>query len=486
MGNNHNKLSPGISKDPKTKDKPPQKEDKITRSSFDFIGIIGRGGFGKVWKVYSRKYKRQYAMKEMSKAKIIDKKSEKSVKAERDLLAIMNHPFIINMHFSFQDNDNLYITMDLLTGGDLRYHICKYKKFSEEQTKFFIACIVLSLEYIHTNNILHRDVKPENLVLDDKGYVKLTDFGIAKVYQKENYKETSGTPGYMAPEVMCGQNHTIAVDYFALGIIGYEFMNGVRPYLGKSRKEIKEKLMSRQARVKPNEIPHGWSEDSASFINNLLQRKPANRLGLRGPTEVKEHEWFKNYPWKELYLHKLKSPFLPKTGDNFDQKYCNAPEKIGINTQERYHNTMNSLRYKEVFNDFLYFNRVAYQNKTSLVVENLSKVKIRNPHLIYVNEQLTNKHTDNQSELSSARGNKSQYSTNMMYGMDEVQYSKTRKLASSRSTSYLLRGYQNISHLNNNAHSNNSNINTNTGTNSRTNSSKGTLHENGYQFIYKG
>ena len=224
----------------------PIREDMISRSSFEFLGIIGRGGFGKVWKVYSRKYKRQYAMKEMSKAKIIDKKSEKSVKAERDLLAIMNHPFIINMHFSFQDNDNLYIAMDLLTGGDLRYHICsmKNKKFNEVQTKFFIACIILSLEYIHTNNILHRDLKPENLVLDDKGYVKLTDFGIAKIYQKENYRETSGTPGYMAPEVMCAQNHTIAVDYFALGVIGYEFMNGVRPYLGKNRKEIKEKMMS--------------------------------------------------------------------------------------------------------------------------------------------------------------------------------------------------------------------------------------------------
>lgn len=131
------------------------------------------------------------------------------------------------MHFAFQDTNNLYLAMDLLSGGDLRFHLCKHRKFNEEQTKFFIACILISLEYCHVNNVIHRDVKPENLVLDDKGYVKLTDFGIAKVYQKENYKETSGTPGYMAPEVMCGQNHTIAVDYYALGVIGYEFMKGV-------------------------------------------------------------------------------------------------------------------------------------------------------------------------------------------------------------------------------------------------------------------
>ena len=105
-------------------------------------------------------------MKEMSKTKIIDKRSEKSVKAERDLLEMMHHPFIINMHFCFQDNDFLYIGMDLLTGGDLRYHLVRRRKFNEEETKFFIACIILSLEYIHTNNIIHRDLKPENLVMD--------------------------------------------------------------------------------------------------------------------------------------------------------------------------------------------------------------------------------------------------------------------------------------------------------------------------------
>lgn len=123
--------------------------------------------------------------------------------------------------------------MDLLTGGDLRYHISKNKRFSEEQSKFFVACILLAFDYLHSNNIIHRDIKPENIVLDENGifiliigYVRLTDFGIAKLYQKDNAKETSGTPGYMAPEVMCAQNHTIAVDYFALGVMAHEFMLG--------------------------------------------------------------------------------------------------------------------------------------------------------------------------------------------------------------------------------------------------------------------
>ena len=413
------------------------KEEKVTKSSFDFINIIGRGGFGKVWKVYSRKYKKVFAMKEMSKSKIIDKRSEKSVKSERDMLELMNHPFIINMHFSFQDTDNLYIAMDLLTGGDLRYHICKHKKFFEEQTKFFIACIILSLDYIHTNNILHCDLKPENLVLDSNGYMKLTDFGIAKVYKKENFRETSGTLGYMAPEVLCAQNHTIAVDYFALGVIGYELMNGTRPYIGKNRKEIKERIMAKQVQVKKEQIPRGWSVESADFINRLLQRKPINRLGLRGSIEVKEHLWFKDFDWKGLYLFKLKAPFIPKQGDNFDHRYCNAPDKSGVNTLERYRNIMNSAKYKEAFIDFNYFNRFSKINSNNKDFDN--KKEFKNPHLIFLEEdkieiEKENENNEKNKNIDDAR------SWNNLFLIGSEHY-KLRKLPSSNSSYTLLKGY---------------------------------------------
>lgn len=142
-------------------------------------------------------------MKEMAKARIISKRSVNSVMNEKKFLSQLNHPFLVNMHYAFQDRDNLYLVIDLMQGGDLRYHIGKHRRFSEEQTKFFIACMILCLEFLHANCILHRDIKPENLVFDEMGYLRITDLGIARVWNPDNGKDTSGTPGYMAPEVMC-------------------------------------------------------------------------------------------------------------------------------------------------------------------------------------------------------------------------------------------------------------------------------------------
>ena len=125
------------------------------------------------------------------------------------------------------------------------------------------------MEYIHSNGILHRDIKPENLVLDDKGYLHITDFGIARIWNPENSRDTSGTPGYMAPEVMCRQNHGVAADYFALGIFTYECMLGKRPYQGRNRKEIRDQILAKQVGVKLQELPRSWSLDSIDFVNKV-------------------------------------------------------------------------------------------------------------------------------------------------------------------------------------------------------------------------
>ena len=306
----------------------------MNSNNFEFLYIIGRGGFGKVWSVKSKKTNKHYALKQMSKVKIIDKKSVKSINSERELLSELYSPFIVNMHYAFQDKEFLYLVMDLLPGGDLRYHISIHKKFSEEQTRFFICGIILSLEYIHSKGIIHRDIKPENLVLDEKGYIRLTDFGIAKKNLEDNSSETSGTPGYMSPEVINSKNHSFPADYFALGVIGYEFMKGIRPYKGKNRKEIKEQMNERQAQITMKEIiknnyenvsnineGENWSKESIDFINKLLIRNPEERLGFKGIQELKEHLWLKYYPWNLMYNKVLPPPFIPSDKGNYDEKY---------------------------------------------------------------------------------------------------------------------------------------------------------------------
>ena len=325
--------------------------------------IIGRGGFGKVWKVRLRKTNELFALKEMSKVKIIDRRSEISIMSERNLLSTLHHPFIVNMYFAFQDFYNLYLVMDLLNGGDLRFHIAHKKKFSEDQTKFIIANMLLALEYIHSKNIIHRDIKPENLVLELNGYLRITDFGVAKINEKDNSSETSGTPGYMAPEVILVQNHSFPSDFFALGVIGYEFMLGKRPYLGRGRKEIKQLIIAKQVKLGEEDLPEGWSKESISFINSLLQRKPMKRLGYRGVGEIKNHEWMQSINWSLLEQKKIEAPFIPPLNEqNYDKRYCEGQDNVGETTIERYDLYLQSDLYVGVFNKYTFVNNLVKIN----------------------------------------------------------------------------------------------------------------------------
>ena len=386
-------------------------ENDLNRNMFEFNTVIGKGGFGKVWKVQYKKTNEYFALKEMSKRKILDKKSEKSINSERKFLSILNHPFIVNMHYAFQDNDNLYLVMDMLSGGDLRYHCSRYRSFSEEQTRFFIACITYSLEYIHTNNVIHRDIKPENLVLDDKGYVRVTDFGIAKYNTADNSSETSGTPGYMSPEVMNAENHSFTTDFFAIGVIGYEFLMGFRPYNGKNRKEIKEKIFGEKVEITLNQKKKGWSDDVIDFINKLLERNKDLRLGAnKGFQELKEHQWLKYYPWDELEQKILPAPFVPEEIDNFDKSYCESEEKITQETKLRYKKIYSSNTYKIAFVDF-YFNKdiAKYQRK---------QVKSKKVKNIIKNEENNNENkNENMDEKNTVNNNVEEI---FISGKDEI------------------------------------------------------------------
>ena len=390
----------------------------VNKNYFDFLYIIGRGGFGKVWKVKLKKTNEYFALKEMSKMKIIDRRSEISIMSEKTLLSKLNNPFIVNMYFTFQDFSNLYLVMDLLTGGDLRYHLAKKKRFSERETKFFIANMLLALEYIHSKNIIHRDIKPENLVLELNGYLRITDFGVAKINEKDNSSETSGTPGYMAPEVILVQNHSFPSDFFALGVIGYEFMLGYRPYLGSSRKEIKDLIIYKQARLNECDIPYSWSLESGDFINKLLKRKPYKRLGYHGVKEIKNHLWMRDINWDLLKKKEIVAPFIPNPNrENFDKDYCERVEDIGETTIERYQEYVQSDLFLEVFEGYTYINIEYLQSKRNETIEKSQK------------KNKTNE--ENKRKESSSYRMKKNYSTNLTSQKKSISISQENNINNS-------------------------------------------------------
>ena len=350
----------------------------------------------------------------MSKTKIIDRRSEISIMSERTLLSKLNNPFIVNMYFAFQDFSNLYLVMDLLSGGDLRYQLSKKKKFTEKETKFFISNIIIALEYIHSKNIIHRDIKPENLVLELSGYLRITDFGVAKINEKDNSSETSGTPGYMAPEVILVQNHSFPSDFFALGVIGYEFMLGHRPYIGRSRKEIKELIIYKQARLNEGEIPYSWSLESADFINKLLKRKPNKRLGFNGIKEIKSHIWMRDINWNALKRKELVAPFIPNPNkENFDKKYCENIEEVGRDTLLRYKEYKKSDLFLDAFDGYTFIN-------ISYIKTKIKKSKIK--------EEIEKKLSDTYNENNNNNINENDKNEkNKISFLNNTQHSRMKK-----------------------------------------------------------
>ena len=333
---------------------------------------IGRGGFGKVWKVKCKLNNKYYAMKIMSKLKIVKKNSVKNINNEKKFLSILHNPFLVNMICSFQDNDNLYLVMDLLLGGDMRFHINKRaiynRKKDEKQLKFIAGCVLVGLNYIHENQIIHKDIKPENLVFDSRGYIHITDFGISKVFHPDNGKENSGTPGYMAPEVLFNKDHNYSVDFFSLGVCLYELLMGKRPYHGSNKKDLRKDIVSRQARIREDNIPDGFVKsdtffDCANFINSLLERKKEKRLGYNGFEEIRNHPWLIDFNWEDLVNKKIYPVFIPPVGDNnYDKKYCNEPEKIGDETQNEYEAIKSKIDYNKLFQNYSCNNKQFLKN----------------------------------------------------------------------------------------------------------------------------
>ena len=353
----------------------------VTKKMFDFIEIVGKGGFGKVWKVELIKNKQLLALKEMSKTKIIEKKMLENVFQEKKILSSLYHPFLVNLYASFQDIDNLYMVMDYLPCSDLRFQLGFIKRFKEEQLIFLAGCVTLGLEHIHANGIIHRDIKPENIVVEEKGYFRITDFGIARSIEQDSYlNEISGTPGYIPPEVVNGQRVSFESDYFALGIILYELMTGERPYDGRNKKEMVQAFEKEDVKLTEQS---GYSSELCDFVNKLLIKDNTKRLGRGGSHEIKEHVVFKDFNWKHLFHKTLRSPFVPRlyAERNIKKLQKKKSEDISKETNDSDHS--NNKQSDSFQNNFLNYTFIHKPN------DNLQKITFYNTKLKGINSLLT-------------------------------------------------------------------------------------------------
>jgi serine/threonine protein kinase len=309
-------------------------------------------------------------MKEISKVKALIKKSINSIRMERAILKDIHYNFISNLYFSFQDKDFLYLIIDYYPGGDLRFYLEQNIQFNEKQIKFFVANIVLSLRYLRLNNILHRDIKPDNLVFDKKGYLNLTDFGISKkVKNNKIIKDKSGTPGYLSPEVFTGKNQTFSSDYFSLGIIIYELIFLERPFKGKTKQELAENILDNEINLTKDQLPNNFinspnADNLVDFINKLLKRKKEKRLGHKDINEIINHQWLKDINWDNLESKMLLEeniPFIPSPGDNFNFLKVNNH----LNKKEKnYKSYLKLINNSTLFNNF-YYNFYSSNSKKS-------------------------------------------------------------------------------------------------------------------------
>jgi len=282
---------------------------------FPLLRVLGKGSFGKVVLVQKRTGKERgglFAMKILRKAHLVKRRQIERTKTERKVLSVVDHPFIMKLHFAFQTEDKLYLVLDYCPGGELFFHLSRYRRFPERVARFYTAELILAMGHLHKRGIIYRDLKPENVLLDAEGHVKLGDFGLAKDKIKhpcEGATSMCGTPEYMAPEVLSQAGHGFCVDYWGLGMLVYEMMTGLPPWYTTDRAKLFRRLKSA-----PLEIPSYFSPHSASFVSSLLERNPRRRLGVAGIRTAMDHDFFRSIHWRGLYARRVEAPIRPCEG----------------------------------------------------------------------------------------------------------------------------------------------------------------------------
>ncbi|XP_067255853.1 serine/threonine-protein kinase 32B-like isoform X5 [Chanodichthys erythropterus] len=288
----------------------------VSFDHFQILRAIGKGSFGKVCIVQKMDSRKMYAMKYMNKQKCIERDEVRNVLRELQVMQRLQHPFLVNLWFSFQDEEDLFMVVDLLLGGDLRFHLQQNVHFKEETVKLYMCELALALCYLQREHIIHRDIKPDNILLDEHGHVHIADFNVATVL-KDSEKATSmaGTKPYMAPEVFesqadAGPGYSYGVDWWSLGITAYELLQGSRPYEIRSSTTAAEAINTIQGQHVS--FSSAWSDGIVALIRRLLTKDPENRPSHL--SDIQKDPYLADVNWDAVLEKSVPPGFVPNKG----------------------------------------------------------------------------------------------------------------------------------------------------------------------------
>ncbi|QQP48942.1 G protein-coupled receptor kinase, partial [Caligus rogercresseyi] len=290
----------------------------VTYKTFRMYRVLGKGGFGEVCACQSRATGKLYACKKLEKKRIKKRNGEGMVLSEKLILQNINSRFVVSLAYAFETKEALCLVLKIMTGGDLKFHIYNMggePGFSEERSKFYAAEILLGLDHLHSNGIVYRDCKPENILLDDAGHVRISDLGLAlRIPEGETVRGRVGTVGYMAPEVIENTKYSFSPDYFSLGVLIYEMICGKGPFRARKEK-VKKEEVDRRTREMEEPYSKKFSEGAKSLCKALLAKKVSDRLGCssgrHGAKDVMSASWFSDMNWRRMEATKDRPPFIP-------------------------------------------------------------------------------------------------------------------------------------------------------------------------------
>ncbi|XP_050488533.1 cGMP-dependent protein kinase, isozyme 2 forms cD5/T2 isoform X3 [Bombus huntii] len=289
------------------------------------LATLGVGGFGRVELVQIvGDSSRSFALKQMKKAQIVETRQQQHIMSEKRIMGEADCDFVVKLFKTFKDRKYLYMLMEACLGGELWTVLRDKGHFDDGTTRFYTACVVEAFDYLHSRNIIYRDLKPENLLLDSQGYVKLVDFGFAKRLDHGRKTWTfCGTPEYVAPEVILNKGHDISADYWSLGVLMFELLTGTPPFTGGDPMKTYNIILKG---IDAIEFPRSITRNATALIKKLCRDNPAERLGYQkgGISEIQKHKWFDGFNWEGLRSRTLEPPIMPRVQSatdttNFDE-----------------------------------------------------------------------------------------------------------------------------------------------------------------------